>query len=312
MVAMLAIGGLLLGLIAASVVKPSYTESLQLVPAGNGLEVAPDSALSGFASALSGLGMQLPHGSNQSDFILFPQVLVSSEVAAKVLQRKDFLQKMFPREYDLKTGKPRAPSGLVAAMKAAFWGLFGQKAYIPPNIYRIQNYIASKVGVTEATMTSPITTLSYSHQDKQFAKDFLLFVYQATDQQLRMWRVQRAQQNSVYLESKLRSVVANDYRQGLITQLIPQQMTVMMSDPKSPFSARIIDGPVGPDRPTWPQPGLWMIIGFLLGFSSAAVFVALRVFGIVNDSSDGTDDTMMSHGMRKLQQVMPFGRNTLE
>ncbi len=104
-----------------------------------------------------------------------------------------------------------------------------------------------------------------------------MYLYKTTDQQLRDWRVRAAQQDSDYLEQKLNTVSAVDYRMALINQLVPQVMTVMTSNPDSPFSARIIDGPVTGDRPSSPNPILLMLMGILLGAIAGVGVVAAAV-----------------------------------
>jgi hypothetical protein len=267
----------LLALGISLILQPRYTATISLVPASNSLEAAPDSALGGFASALSGLGMSLPHTSSGSDFVLFPQVVDTDEVAARILQRKDILRKLFPREYDPHTGQFRAPRSVGSLIKRAFFAVIGQRSYIPPSIARVKRYLDRYVKVSAATLTSPVATLQYANEDPQFAKMFLLFVYRTVDDQLRTWRVTRARENSEYLERKLNTVAAVDYRAGLLNQLLPQQMIVMMSNPRSAFAARIIDGPAVDDRPDFPNPVVFLLVGLVLGALLIMGLTALEV-----------------------------------
>ncbi len=158
-VAVFTLAGFLSGFILSEVLPARYTATMQLVPSASGLEAAPNSALSGLASTLSGLGVQMPHSSNASDFILLPQVLTSSEVAKKILGNKTYLREMFRGEYDLRTGTFHAQKGVGSFVRGVFWGLFGQPGYIPPNVDRVKDFIRERVTVVEATMTTPITTI---------------------------------------------------------------------------------------------------------------------------------------------------------
>lgn len=259
-------------------VPPSYTASLSLVPASNNLEIAPDSSLTGFASALSGLGVNLPRSGSGSDFILFPQVVDTTAVANRLVQRKDILRRLFPGEYDPQTDQFRAPPYLMNSIMGGVFVALGQPAYIPPTVPRILDYLALNIKVTAATLTSPITTLEYSNKDPVFAKEFLVFVYQTVDGQFREWRVTRAKENSDYLEKKLNSVEAVDYRAALINQILPQQMTVMMNNPTSAFAARIVDGPTVGDRPTSPRPLAFIAGGTLIGAAFAMAIIATLIF----------------------------------
>lgn len=272
--------GIVCGVVAFAITvlfTPTYKASLSLVPAANNLEIAPDSSLTGFASALSGLGVNLPRTGSGSDFILFPQVIDTTAVAQGIMQRKDILRRLFPGEYDLQTGQFRAPRGLVNGLMGELFSLLGQPPYIPPTVPRVRDYLARRVKVTAATLTSPMTTLEYSNEDPVFAKQFLMFLYRTVDDQFRTWRVARAKENSDYLEKKLSSVAAVDYRAGLINQLLPQQMTVMMNNPNSAFAARIVDGPIVGDRPAFPRPLAFLAGGILLGVGLSMGGIALMV-----------------------------------
>jgi hypothetical protein len=220
----------------------------------------------------------LPKSESGSDFIIFPEVLRSSAVAAEILKHKDYLRAMFPGEYDAETQSFQPKGGALYFLRKAFWGIFGQPAYFPPSASRIQNFLGTEVKISEATTSTPVTTLSYTNADPAFGRRFLAFIYQVTDNQLRQWRVERAKVNSDYLEGKLNSVSAVDYRSGLINQLMPQQMQVMLSNPRTAFSARILNGPVTSDRPDSPRPVLYILFGLLLGAAFAAALVALKIF----------------------------------
>lgn len=268
--------GLLLGALNFWIAAPSYSATLSLVPASSSLQSGPDSAIGGIASTLSGFGVQLPQASSQSDFILFPRVIAANEVAGQVLKRRDILKRIFPNEYDAATDSFRAPPGLYSAVKATLFSMVGQPGYIPPTLRRVQSYIGSRVTINEATTTFPITRLAYDNEDPAFAREFIQLLYQATDGQLRTWRVVRAQESSEYLENKLNTVSAVDYRAGLLNQLIPQQMTVMLANPKLPFAARIIDGPSTPDRPDSPKVLGYLMMGLFAGLGLSMGLLALR------------------------------------
>lgn len=283
-------GGMLLGLlmagIACEIIPASYSAQISLVPASGGVEVAPSLSLGAAASALSSLGIQLPRATSQSDFILFPAVLTSSEVAQKVVDNREFLKKLFPREYDPAKDRFRAPHTVGSLIKSGFWRLFGQPGYVPPNANRVRKLLSRKLTVIAATTSTPLTTVIYKNKDRRFAVQFLMFLYHQADAVLRKWQVERAEASAAYLEQKLATVHAMDYRTGLISKLIQQEMTAMLANPSIPFAARVMDGPIVGDRPDSPNPPLWLFIGALLGAAASLALLAAKLFILKHPSAE--------------------------
>ena len=100
--------------------------------------------------------------------------------------------------------------------------------WTPPGPERVQDYIATSVGVRQSVRT-PLVALTYDSPDPVFAAAFLQRINAETDAYVRDQQIARTRANIAYLTQRLQEVTITDQRAALLFQLTEQERQAMLT-----------------------------------------------------------------------------------
>lgn len=237
---------------ASAIVRPS-TQSSQIE---NLLSASGSLGLGGLTSMLS--------TDQQSDFDAFATLLNSNAVAVRLVRtRPIILQTIFSGDWDAATHTwRRAP--IKAYTIDLVRRLLGYPAWTPPGYEELQSYLSKKIDVSTDFKTSQLT-MTYTAEDPTFARNLIVWDYDAADQIARQEARIRANKRIAYLQSELSKPNRTDMHDVLIELLSKEEQQKMMSDADEYFSMLPIERPTILQKPTGPSIPLTLATAALLG-----------------------------------------------
>src|SRR6185312_5558077 len=129
---------LLLAILFLILARAKYEATIVVVP---DFEQAQQSPLGSSLSSLLSTNAGTP-----PDFTNFQQLLTSEDVAARLMKKHpEFLPLIFDHEWDAQTKTWHPPGGLVQPVLRGLNEVFGRVAWVPPDPYRLAQYITQEV-----------------------------------------------------------------------------------------------------------------------------------------------------------------------
>lgn len=256
--------GLCVGVYNAWTGSARYIATMRVLPAESDLS-GGDNALSGATGLLAGL----TGGANVTrvpKFTQFTMGLSSVAVADLLNKRYDMLCLVFRDDCDLATHTWRERTGWRNQLN----GFFAWLGHLPnPNGARtttdLATYIAGSVKV-EQSKQSAVATLSFINRDPKFARQFLLQVFNGTNDFIKQQNrdVQRSYVN--YLTAAAGKATNVEQRQAIDTLLLQTERQLMLTEVDVPYAAQIMDGPnAAPIYDTRRTLAINALIGMLIG-----------------------------------------------
>ena len=232
--------GLLNGLYQAHRAGPLYIASLEILPAesdGGGGGGGGGGAL-GMLAGLAGGG-----GGSVSKFTQYQFALGSVGVAQMLDKKYDMVCYMYRAFCDLKTHVWRPRTGV----EATFDAFMARVAGLPnPNgaytVADLARYNFTAIGATR-DKTSGLVTLSYYNRDPKFAADYLLKVFETTNNYVREQDRATARTMVDYVAHRVATNTNVEQRSALDSLLLQQERRLMMTEVNAPYAATILDGP---------------------------------------------------------------------
>jgi uncharacterized protein involved in exopolysaccharide biosynthesis len=266
------VAALLLTLIWLNRTDYLYTAQLRVYAAPSTSGASKPTPLGGLASLA---GLTTGAAEAVTPFRYYLDGLASPAIAERLAADKPLLQQMFPAEWDAKTGTWRRPSSLVGSLRRGFGALLGLPplGWTPPGPERVQEYIATNVGVRQSVRT-PLVALTYDSPDPVFAAAFLKRLHTETDAYVREQQITRTRANIAYLAERLQAVTITDQRAALLFQLTEQERQAMLTASDTAYAAEAFDDVTVSAEPTRPKVVPLLagaaLAGLLLGTVAAA------------------------------------------
>ena len=264
--------GLLLAIVYLHLARYEYSATLKIVPTS--------SAGSGLGSKFGGLaslaGVSLPGDLGNANFDQFVETIYSLDVASVLAKDQNLMQQIFPEQWDLRTKSWQPPQGMVHSLIRGLKSLLGvpTEQWTPPGSIQLQDYIAKYVTSTDKPKKA-LTTLEFSHPNRNFAAHFLLALESAADNQLRQRSLERTSVYINYLTQKLETVTVAEHRQALSELLSNQEKVRMVASSTASFAVEIIGEPVTPLKPSSPKPQVVLPAGVILGGLVPTIWIVI-------------------------------------
>ena len=232
-------------------------------------------------------------GFGSQAFMLYQNGLYSRDVANDLSKRQDIMRKAFYHQWDSASQQWAQPSPFVSTTVALMKGALGipVRAWEPPDGALLQEYIIDNVKL-DVDPQKPIVTITFRHQDPQFAVEFLNALDRTVDEKLRQDALERANQYVNFLSDQLKSVTNTDVREALVSTLADQEKIKMMASATAPYAAQPFGLPSASRKPTNPNPILVLVAaafaGLLLAIIAAFWLPLLRWPSVRLRNSPGT------------------------
>ncbi len=251
-----------------SVVEPKYTAQMTIAPASSDLpqDLGALSAVASFA----GLNPVIPEAVPK--YVRFRQTLISTGLADRLEERHKVLHKVFEKRWDAAGETWLPPGGPFDRAKAVVNPLFGLPAWTEPSSETLVEFIKEEVAVAEIADTSMLT-LSFSHEDREFAVALLTWLHNEADSLLREEARDIALRQISYATKRLSSITVSDYRNMMLALLAEEEKKLLLIEAAGPYAALIVDTPRVSTEPTFPKPVIFLIAAIVLGIAFGTVLV---------------------------------------
>ena len=232
----------------------------------------------GLAGLASLAGVNLSMDGSVTPFEQYLEGIKSGLVAETLSHKTDIMKVVFKEEWDEDKQRFVNKSGTISKTIRGIKQLLGIPVYPwrEPDASRLQTYIEENVIITESAK-SQFVTISFDHEDPQFARQFLSELHAALDEDLRQKALVRTTQYIAYLTEQLQKVTVAEHREALVQALSEQEKFRMMASSGLAYAADPFGNVTVSREPTSPRPIIVIILSILLGGivgSLAAIAIA--------------------------------------
>ena len=260
------------------IATPKYTVTMILGPSEDILPPANST------NSITALAMMRGASTNpQARFDILTSLFHSTVVADRMARNPEILRTVFDDEWDPDT-KSWHPSHSVTAVPGMLLDMiFGRPGWHPPSGYRLEQYIEKRVQIEpfgDASTVSKIAGLdpdlkevTFEFKDPRFGVLFLRALYDTADSEMRQAALTRSTTYIAYLEKKLATVQLGEHRQALTDLLIDQERSLMLTQSKLPYAARLLSPPTASTYPTNPNVLLVLLASVLIGIFLGVLWI---------------------------------------
>lgn len=241
-----------------------HTAELKVIPSqSSGVGGSSTGGLAGLASLA---GVNISKDGGVSPFEQYLEGIKSGLVAETLSNHAKIMKVLFRSEWDENTQRFVEKRGFVGNAAQSIKGLLGLPTYPwqEPNTARLQGYIRENVVVSE-NPKSQFVTVSFEHQDPQFAKQFLTELHEALNEELRQKALVRSTKYIAYLTAQLQRVTVAEHREALVQALSEQEKFRMTASSGLAYAADPFGSVTVSLRPTSPRPAVVIILSIILG-----------------------------------------------
>lgn len=237
------------------------------------------SSLSSIANQFGGLaslgGLSLPDSADKSDFAVL--YLKSKDLLEHLLTFNGNREKLFAaKSFDHEKNKIIYDKKLYNEQKNKWVRKtkLNQKL-VPSHIEVHKEIIEKKLRVKKDRQTGFIT-IEFTHYSPVFAKNFIDLMVRELNYISRKKDLEKSQYAQDYLNKKLLKVQEVDLRQSIAKMIEVQLNKEMIAYVYDQYVLVSIDSPVIPEKKSWPQRSLIVILATFLGILVSIVVVLMR------------------------------------
>lgn len=252
---------------------PLYEISLVLSPS----EVLSESPSAQGGGALSNLLKLGKKTDGETAKLLY---LLSSVRLVNFVERKTpLIQTIFPNA-SIKTEGGKSTQ---SDNRGLFRRAIGQPASPPLSDVDAALWLQSRIRYQEIEHTD-LTKVTLTHEDPSAGKELLMTLYQSANELLRLEAFDQSKERVKYLKNILSEVEVTEYQEALVALLAQQEKKLMLLQEGSAFAAQILEAPRASPRPSHPNYMLALVLGPIIGFFIAIMFITLIEWrrGLVN------------------------------
>jgi len=233
---------------------------------------ASESGSGGGVSGLASLaGLNLSSGAQVSPFQEFLLTLKSYELARRLSNQPNFLQKIFADRWDAKARRWKSTSSYSEAIDHIF-GFYTNKQVGPGDV---QGLLSKGLDIKEDKDSSAVT-VRYKSADPQLSYFILKEATDEADQIVREASLERATEQARFIADRLPLITNLEHRQALVTLLSEYERKAFLSRSKLSYSIRVIDPATVPVNPSSPRPFLLIIAGAFLGALCSSIIIIMK------------------------------------
>jgi hypothetical protein len=235
----------------------------------------PSSNLSNIASLA---GFQLPTNSN-SDFIIFRQLITSSEVSEIIFENKKMIRDIFGSEWDETLNNySRPPKSkiqiFVSDVKKLLTGNI-EVNYMSPNPRRLAKFIKQNIQIGDDKETGFLEFTSETSNPKLILS-LMIEASKVSDKIMRQRYIDFSAEPLAFYKQKLSTARSREHREALAELIGEQEKKLMFASRGKYFIAEPYINPTISSYPTSPKPKLMLILSLVLGFFIGSALIIIR------------------------------------
>lgn len=244
--------------VVAFILPPRFTSKVIFAPVPPPFTNDARGTAAGGLSTLSKLaGIAVSGGGD--DAALNVALLESKTIKREFIKKNDLLTVLFADQWD--------------AEKEVWKPEYADK---PPTIEQGVNYLESRVMLISPAKAEGIYTLSVEWKDPRVAAVWANDFIGLANQFIRQNATETARKNVAYLSSQFEQEKSTPIREALSELLVRELRTLALANSHSEYAFRIIEKAVPAETKSKPKRLSIILLGFLTGFASGAVFLLIR------------------------------------
>lgn len=251
----------LLALVTSLVLPKHYSATALVSPvsrsASGGASGAVGSALSKFGGIASLVGLQTGSGSDKAIDIA---TLKSQVLTRRYIQKYNLMPILYKGKWNSKTNSWRGNN------QARIPTLWQANKYFQKHIRTVTE--DRKTGLYDVTITwtDPVTAAKWANG-----------IVELTNHYLRRKAIAEANRDIAYLNAQAAMTSVVQVKEAIYNLMEQEIRDAMIANGQREYALKVVDPAFPPDRPSWPLPWLWTLIGFLIGALLSIGIVAFRI-----------------------------------
>lgn len=274
-----------IGAVIYAINQPNtYKSEALLVPAseeqGGGL-----SALAGqFGGLASMAGINLGGGSGIDKTQMAIEVMKSHQFISQFIQKYKILPDLMAIDsWNIHTGEVKYYKDIYSA-ETGEW-LRNVKPPLKPEPSMQEAYkVFMQLNTISKSNDSGMVTLAIEHQSPQIAKQWVTWLVQEINQEMKKRDVLEAEKSVSFLETKIQQTNVADIRSILFNLIEEQTKIIMFAEVRDEYVFKTIDPALVPEFKAGPKRALICVLGTFLGGILGVMIILIRHF-IRMDSS---------------------------
>ena len=234
--------------------------------------------LAGLGGLASLAGVSLPQSAS-GDFATFRALLLSEEVAERVIAATELLPAIFKNEWDAQNAQfRRAPRGVLgrslSGLKSVLTG-DEKRDYTPPNPQRLSIFMDDALGLSVDNETG-FLTVSAESEDPETLVALIVAATEATDELMKARYIINAEQTLQFYQSKILTSRSREHREALAKLISAEDQKLMLTSEGWHFVAEPLTRATTSMDPTSPKSVLVLALALILGGFAGAALVLIR------------------------------------
>jgi uncharacterized protein involved in exopolysaccharide biosynthesis len=237
-------------------ITPQYRSQVVLSPvgssAGGGL-----AALAGQFGGLASLaGINIGAEDNVAESIA---ILKSRALTERFIRERNLLPVIFHDDWDAEKGT---------------WDVSDPEDV--PTLARGVERFDKSIRTVNQDVETGLVTLSIDWLDPALARDWAQGLVDEVNADMRGRAVDQSKRNIEFLKGQLEGTDAVELRTAVYSVMESEMKNAMMAAVRTDFAFEVIDPPVVPEKPAWPNRILLAVVGFFLGGLIGVVAALMR------------------------------------
>lgn len=212
------------------------------------------SLLSRFGGIASLVGISTPGGQKSKEYLA---LLESTLITQKFISKFGLLPILYAKKWDVAKNDWR--SGVRV-----------------PTLWEASQYFKSKIRHVSRNSETGLVTLSITWNNPRVAADWANSLVRITNDYAQLKAVNRARREIEFLNEQAVSTKYVEERKVAFSILENELTQEMIAKGADDYALKVIDPAFAPERPTFPKPILWALLGFLVGAVSGCGYALVR------------------------------------
>ena len=259
-------------LVLALVIPKRYTASTLLIPveANSHALGGAGSLLSQFSGLANLVGISTSGNERSQEYLA---LLESTLITEKFIRKYHLLPILYRSRWN--NGKNRWHAGARV-----------------PTLWEAGEFFKKKIRNVQRNSETGLITLYISWKKPDLAANWANSLVELTNEYARRRAVDRAKREIAFLNEQAAKTTYVEQREVVFSIMQGELTREMMAKGTNQYALRVIDPAFAPEKPSFPKPILWTLLGLLSGIVFGCGYVLIRY--PVSDSKPGADEEVNS------------------
>ena len=244
-----------LAVAASFLITPEYRSQAVLSPVGS----SSGGGLAALAGQFGGLaslaGLNLGAEDNVAESIA---ILKSRALTERFIRERNLLPVIFHDDWDAEKGA---------------WDVDADDV---PTLARGVERFDKSIRTVNQDVETGLVNLSVDWIDPVLARDWAQGLIAEVNADMRGRAIDQSKRNIEFLKGQLEATDAVELRTAVFSVMESEMKNAMMAAVRTDFAFEVIDPPVVPEKPAWPNRILLAVVGFFLGGMIGVLTVLMR------------------------------------